>query len=244
MLSFWDKSVQNSGDAKPGARRRVPLPVTFLLIDELSCIDGYDGKHKCGITSNEVRDVRADVMVVKSFKGGVIASGLYSQIKDVVNAADGRFNANLYIAYRPDPKGPLQLGSIRFKGAALHAWSEFRYKCATRRVGEADIKEYYLQAIRITAFAEGKTGAVKYRTPVFSLTPASEEAEAQAKALDVTLQNYLKQYFARTKTEQAVTGAAPASTPQPEPEQDEPPADHAAADAEANNGEADSEVPF
>jgi hypothetical protein len=121
---------------------------------------------------------------------------------------------------------------------------DYKYKCPTRSVDGKDIKEYFMQAVQIVSYKEGKKGAVTFRTPVFGMKPCSEEAEAQAKALDVTLQSYLKQYFARTKTEQAVTGAAPASTPQPEPVQEEPPVDHAAADAEGNHGVSDSEIPF
>jgi hypothetical protein len=76
-------------DTKPTCRSR--LPFTFLFLDELATIKGWHEPSKSGIYANEIRDTRQDVLVVKSFKGGEIASGLYAGHQGSVKAAGGGY---------------------------------------------------------------------------------------------------------------------------------------------------------
>jgi hypothetical protein len=170
---------------------KTEIPFTFLLLDELATIKGWHDPSDSGIYSNEVRDTRGDVLVVKSFKGGTIAEGLYSQIKDRIKAQGGHFVANLYIAYRDQEK--LVLGALQFKGAALHAWSDFRREHP---------EEVYKKAVSIIATKEGKKGSVTFQTPIFDLKDVSEKTNTEAKEIDSELQKYLGSYFKRTKVEQ------------------------------------------
>src|SRR3990172_6783810 len=101
----------------------VPLPVTFLLLDELSTVKGWHDSSSSGIYSNEVRNTNQTPLTVKAFKGGEIAAGLYKDIKDKITNAGGHYTRNLYVAVKID--GVMQLGSIMLKGAALYAWFEF-----------------------------------------------------------------------------------------------------------------------
>lgn len=176
----------------------VPLPFTFILLDELASVRGWHDPSNSGIYSNEVRDTTQEVLVVKSFKGGTIAEGLYKAIKDRVNNAGGDYHANCYIAFKGD--NDYQIGAIRFKGAALRAWMEFR------KAHRADI---YKSAIKISGYTEGKKGSITFRMPECSLKAVSAEAEARAVALDKELQEFLSAYLKRNKRDQAEAVAPP-----------------------------------
>lgn len=169
----------------------------FLLLDELATVKGWHDNSDSGIYANEVKDLRQDVLVVKSFKGGELASGLYSQIKDRVGNFGGHFHASCYIAFKDGDK--YRLGNIGFKGASLRAWMDFK-KSAGRRDGRP---AYFIDAIKIDGYDEGTKGKVTFRTPRFSLTKVSDEANAEAMNLDQELQSFLADYLKRPKAEAA-----------------------------------------
>jgi len=186
----------------------------FLLLDELATVKGWHDASDSGIYANEVRDLRQDVLVVKSFKGGELASGLYSQIKDRAGNFGGHFHASCYIAYKNGDA--YKLGNIGFKGAALRAWMDFKKTSGTKDGRKA----YFVDAVVINGFDEGTKGRVVYRTPKFSLAPVSPEADKAAHALDVELQDFLGGYLKRSRTEQAeVARAAKVESVSVEPEE-------------------------
>jgi hypothetical protein len=182
VVRYYDK------DAK--TNHEVPLPFTFLLLDELATVGGWNDASQSAIYANEVRDTRTDVLTVKSFKGGEIATGLYSAIKEHVTskAVGGHFMANCYIAFKDD-RGALALGALRFKGAALGSWMDFR------KEHRADL---YDKAVVVTGYTEGKKGRITFRMPTFALKDTSAQTNADAQALDATLQAYLDVYLSRT----------------------------------------------
>lgn len=165
----------------------------FMLLDELGSVRGWHEASESGIYSNEVKDTRRDALVVKAFKGGTLVEGIYKDIKDRVHAVGGQFVANCYIAFKSDESNELAIGSIRFKGAALAAWMEFR---------KNNRSALYKKAIRISGYTEGKKGRVIFRVPVLSVSELSAESNNQAVALDAELQEFLTGYFARTTREQ------------------------------------------
>jgi hypothetical protein len=204
----------------------------FLLLDELATIKGWNNDSESGIYSNEVRDTRAETLLVKAFKRKVpIAEGFYKQIKDRVVAEGGHFVANCYIAFRSGNK--MELGSIQFKGAALAAWMEFT---------KANKTDLYKKAIFITPGKSVTKGtgkkAITFIPPVFKMTDTTPESDEAAKTLDGVLQSYLKAYFKRTRNEQTrpededqstpdepgyVHPADRGEEPEPEPEEDDIP---------------------
>jgi len=216
----WDGSAGNVRYYDKAAKQTVVAgdKFTFMLLDQLATVKGWHDASESGIFSNEVKDTRAEPLVVKAFHGGTIAEGFYKDIRDKIIAAGGHFTTNCYIAYR-NGREKLEIGSLQFKGAALSAWMEF---CKEHR---ADL---YKQAIRIVGTKEGKKGKITFQTPVFALYPISEDADRDAVELDKELQAYLKSYFARTRVEQAapVNGHREEQPDdldqrQPEPEEDE-----------------------
>jgi hypothetical protein len=175
----------------------VPLPFTFLLLDQLGTVRGWHDASQSGIYSNEVKDTRQDMLIVKAFKLRTpLAEGLYRDIKDRVNAAGGKFNANCYIAFKNG--NGLKIGALRFKGAALSAWSEF----SKQHRGDLNDK-----AVTIVAATAGKKGRITYYTPEFQVKDVSAETNEAAVALDDELQRWLDGYLQRTTHDRAEQAA-------------------------------------
>lgn len=173
QLKYWDKDKNENVF--------VDLPFTFLVLDQLSTITGWSDDAQSGIWSNEVRDLRIDDFTVRT-KAGILAKGAYSTIKGLNGA---RYTKSIYIAYYDDKK-KLQIGNLKATGACLSAWIEF---CRG--------KDVYKGAVVLSGAEKAKKGATTYFTPVFEVKDkVSEETDAAAKELDVTLQAYLNDYFA------------------------------------------------
>lgn len=202
--------------------------MSFLYLDDLATVRGWHEPSKSGIWCNEVRDTRTEAMVVKC-KAGILASGFYSQIKDVVKAAGGRFTTRVYLAFKNG--NAVEIGCFEFKGAALNAWVEFRKKHR---------KEIQEKAVRIKGFTEGKKGKVVFRVPVFSIQEVSAETNAKAVALDKEFQAWLADYFASRKSD-----AAPQAQPEPQSSYEpEPEAEPEYPDPEPPGPPEDDDVPF
>jgi hypothetical protein len=176
---------------------RVPSPFSFLVLDELSTVRGWHDASDSGIYANEVRDTKQDVLIVKSFKGGIIAEGLYAAIRDRIGHLGGHFTLNMYVAYKADD-GKLALGSLQLKGAALNAWVEFR------KAHRADVNT---KAVVITGQNAGKKGKVVFQTPVFGMTAVSKERNDEALELDRGLQEYLKGYLSQPRSDAAASAS-------------------------------------
>ncbi len=187
-LSFWDKQA-NEGK---GERVKIADGFTFILLDQLATIKGYHEVSQSRIYSNEVRDTKQEVMIVKTHKGKVIAEGFYAAIKEKAVAAGGKFTANCYIAFK-NADNELVLGSIQFKGASLSPWIEFT---------KAKQRDIFKKGIRIKGFTEGKKGAVTFKMPKFEIVEISEATDKIASALDQELQAYLTAYLGKPKTQQ------------------------------------------
>ncbi len=213
VVRYYDKETKKNVD--------VGSDFTFILLDQLGSVRGWHDASESGIYSNEVKDTRQEALVVKAFKGGTLAEGIYKNIKDRVNSAGGQFVANCYIAFK-NGGNTLALGSLRLKGAALGTWMEFT------KAHRADL---YKKAIRIHGFTEGKKGRITFRMPVLSLSDISAATDAQAIELDRTLQAFFDGYFKRTTREQVQDGdhiddgqeSAPSDDPGPQLMDDEIP---------------------
>lgn len=190
---------------------KVDGPFTFLLLDELSTVKGWHEPSESSIYANEIRDTKQEALVVKSFKGGELASGLYADIKDKIVAKGGHYHGSIYIGFKEGDE--LRLGNLGLKGAALGAWMDFK-KNAPSKKGEngKSLKAYFVDAVTIADFAQAKKGATVYRIPVFALKAVGAATNTQALALDAELQAFLSDYLKRPRTEAAKpqNGEAPA----------------------------------
>jgi hypothetical protein len=234
-VRHFDKTAKNLKDkTKTGANITSKLPFVFIVLHETATIKGWHDASDSGIFSNEVNDTRTEVLVVKSFKGGILAEGLYSQIRDRVGNHGGHFTSNLYIAFK-DEAGQLQIGSLQLKGAALNAWVDFK---------KANRNDIDTKAVKITGYKEGKKGKIIFRTPIFAIVDIAEKTNTEAGALAQVLWAYLKGYFSRTSSDKL---AKPATQPEPPQGDDEPPVSEPEPEPEAQPDEPptdDTEIPF
>ena len=165
------------------------LPFKFLLLDELHTIGGWNDSSESRIFANEVKFIGKQEITVKAFKGGVLAKGLYSAIKDQAKNAGGHYLKSIYIMLEDN-----SLANIKLKGSAVKEWGDFTQANRAALSG---------QWIEVNGAIEAKKGSIKYSTPEFTLgkilTP-NEESDADA-CFDV-LEAYLKAYLVKEDTEE------------------------------------------
>lgn len=229
VLSYYDKETKEDVE--------LPLPFTFLVLDELNTVKGWSDADHSGIWSNEVYDITNDVLRVKT-KRGLVAKGTWNDVKNQVTGA--RYVKSVYIAYK-DETGELQLANIQFVGAALNAWIEFNktydvYKGAVTLTGKSD---------------EKKKGKTIYFEPLFEGKNVSKETDEAAKEINRQLDSYLKTYLSREDDNEEVVAEdypddEPGDTASDEAPKTSPkPAAEKAPEIEETDNKIDlSEVPF
>ena len=207
-LEFYDKAKKEAVN--------VPLPFTFILLDRTATVRGYNNRLKSGIYSNEVRDTRSDRFVVKLFAGGIMAEGVWADIKDKVTArsAGGVFAINNYIAFKHGNE--IKLGAIQMSGCSLSPWFDFEKEHRAPVEDPSNpgktIQELFARAVVMTRGTPNTSGDVPFVPPAFALTDIKPDTNAKAIELDRRLQQYLEGYFKRTKIQQVETpGETPAA---------------------------------
>lgn len=186
----------NYYDKEEGQNIDVPVPLSFVVLDQLATVKGYSDADQSGYWSNEVRSAGQDILTVRT-KSGEKASGIWKEIKNSPSVSGAKFNASVYIATKG--REGLEIQNIAFSGASLNAWIEFVN--ANRGVTRGKNK------VVITGFSNEKKGAVKYQVPVFATEDITEEELKEATALDVELQTYLDAYFANNRTDELAATA-------------------------------------
>jgi hypothetical protein len=196
----------------------VALPFSFLLLDVLSTIKGYDEGAKKSIWSNEVRDIKNSILTVK-IGNDVLVSGNYTTVKDKAVAVGGGYAASCYIAFFDENK-KLQIGNFTMTGSSLGGG---KHLPADKNMKDVEIgawieftKNYkadmYSKAIVITKEERICTqGATKFYCPKFGVNVVSEETDKAAIELNKELQEYLETYL---KIEAKPVAATPISKEQ------------------------------
>jgi len=176
-FAYYDKETKQNVEVK--------LPITFIVLEEYHCIKGFSDSDQTGIYSNEVLQIGTEELEVKTFKGRIIAKGLYKDIKGAVNAAGGNYHKSIYAVTKEG-----ELINISLKGAAVSKWSKLVEKGAWKRLSD--------EWISIESAEDHKKGMVKYSTPNFVFnTSLSENEFKTVKAKATELENYLTTYFAK-----------------------------------------------
>lgn len=197
-LTYYDKEQKQNIEVK--------LPFRFLVLDEVVQVGGGVKRHGeyVGYFSNAIRSkhIAHAPLIVKTRVDKfttVEAEGVWSHIKGTLPGA--KYVKGLYVAFIGDDK-VLQIGYLKFKGAANSAWIEFNNANNHRNVCEG--------AYTIKSRSEAKqNGNTTYFEPVFGWTDnVSKESEEAAIALDQELQAYLEVYFAQSLTPTEFTGDA------------------------------------
>lgn len=173
-FSYYDKEA--------GENVKVELPLKFLFLQNYHTVKGWNDASESGIYSNEVFYIGSEPMTVRSFKGGVIAEGLYKDIKPTITAAGGKYNRSIYVMLEDGT-----VANISLKGSGVRQWSDFM---------EANKNIIDNQWIEVLTSNDEKKGSIKYSTPEFTVG-ANLTKQDSAKADDVAaeLKNYLDGYF-------------------------------------------------
>lgn len=203
IFRYYDKDAKANVNCK--------LPFTFILLNQMATIRGYNKRAKSGIYSNEVRDTRSEPFVVKMFNGEKVAEGFYAAIKDTITAKQGHFATSAYIAFKDGDK--LKIGCIHFQGCSLGPWFDFV---------KENRNDIYKKAVVVREAKKDDSGAIEFNAPVFSLMDVKPETDDEAGKLQEQLKEFHAKYFAQpvAKVAQPEPGEEPQPNPPDEPQEE------------------------
>jgi len=167
-------------DKEKEVQIEIPMPIYFVVLDELSTISGYNKKNDCGVYSNEVHSTVKEILRVKTFKGGESIIGLYNDVKDSIKAIGGKYTKSVY-ALLVQKDGTNELVNFKFKGSSFSGWLEKKFNTNNSVVGIVDL-------------TEETNGNTVYNVPVFKAFKMTDEIRQEAILLDEILQGYLDEY--------------------------------------------------
>lgn len=174
QLEYYDRATKE--------RVPVPLPFTFIVLEELSCMAGYSKADASPYWSNEVRDTRRETLTVKT-TSGTKQTGLYREL-DAVRADGAVYAKSIYIAYENGP-GNWVIGNIKAPaGSVLTAWIELS------RTAKFSNGKIVLSRDKLRTAPTGD-----YYPPHFEYKPFEGREYTVSVRLDAELQSYLTQYF-------------------------------------------------
>lgn len=158
----------------------VPLPLRFVILENYHTVKGWHEKSESGIYSNEVFMIGQEELVVKSFKGGLIAKGLYNNNKEVIHNAGGHYARSIYAV-----TDKLELINISLKGSAVSEYSNF-----VKEFGDDFTKSW----VKVEKADERKKGSVKYSVPVFEKDKDIKD-KSKLQPFANELQEYILEYM-------------------------------------------------
>lgn len=178
---YFDKEKGEKGE-----KVFMKMPFNFLVLDTLSTCKGYDDNLQMGYYSNEVRNVKTDIITVRN-KKGIAFSGLYEAAKEKLGTKGLKYYQSVYIAQKEGDG--LALYNIQLGGSGLSVFIEF---CKNNNVNEI--------AVSVKDVVEKKKGKTVYFEPVYTAVKVSDKANQEAIELDKELQEYLKAYLAKNSS--------------------------------------------
>jgi len=183
-FAYWDKSKEQN--------IQIELPFKFQFLEHFHTIKGWNDASESGIYSNEVKFISKEPLKVRSFKGGDIAEGLYSEIRGSIRDAGGKYFRSVYVISEDG-----EIINLQFKGAVVSAYSDFMAENENKIEGAW---------IEINKAEDKKKGATKYSVPIFEVGKAfskSENTLADEKYLEVA--NYFDKYTKDVEVEETET---------------------------------------
>ena len=169
-------------DKNAGEKVKVGLPLKFVFLQNYHTVKGWNDASESGIYSNEVFYIGSEPMTVRSFKGGLIAEGLYKDIKPTITNAGGKYHRSVYVMLEDGT-----LANISMKGAVVREWSEFMEENKNLVDG---------QWIEVNSSKDQKKGSIKYSTPEFTMgSNLTAKQSSQADVVASQLKEYLDGYF-------------------------------------------------
>lgn len=176
-----DKSFEYY-DKDAGEKVKVDLPLKFVFLQHYHTIKGWNDASDSGIYSNEVFYIGSEPVTVRSFKGGVIAEGLYKEIKPEITNAGGKYHRSVYVMLEDGT-----LANLSLKGSVVREWSDFM---------ENNKNLVGAKWVEVNSAKEQKKGSVNYTTPEFTIGKnLTAKQSNQADGVASQLKDYLDVYF-------------------------------------------------
>ena len=177
-------------DKDAGEKVKVDLPLKFVFLQHYHTVKGWNDASESGIYSNEVFYIGSEPMTVRAFKGGVIAEGLYKDIKPTITNAGGKYHRSVYVMLEDGT-----IANISMKGAVVREWSDFMENNKNLVDG---------QWVEVNSAKVQKKGSIKYSTPEFTLgSNLTAKQSSQADAAASELKTYLDAYFNKEEAQEA-----------------------------------------
>ena len=151
-------------DKAKGENVLIDMP-RFLVLMQFHTVKGWHDSSQSSIYSNEVKLIGTQEMEVKAFKGGLIAKGIYKEIKERITAAGGHYVKSVYVMTVEGDVWNLQL-----KGAVVQEWGEVFNKCQSRFADEW---------VTLDKVDKRKKGRVEYTVPVFKFDGVTSNEDAK-----------------------------------------------------------------
>ena len=151
-------------DKAKGENILIDMP-RFLVLMQFHTVKGWHDSSQSSIYSNEVKLIGTQEMEVKAFKGGLIAKGIYKEIKERITAAGGHYVKSVYVMTVEGEVWNLQL-----KGAVVQEWGEVFNKCQNRFADEW---------VTLDKVDKRKKGRVEYTVPVFKFDGVTSNEDAK-----------------------------------------------------------------
>lgn len=175
FLYYYDKETEKKVQLK--------FPFSFMLLDELSTIKGFNEPLNCGIYSNEIRNTQTDQLHVRSFKPGISLKGLYQELKAEIKLAGAKYSKSLYIAVKG--KETPVICNLNVRGISFSAWLDF----------SKGNTQLYEEGITITGAEPFTNKLGTFMQPVFKITHVEPKDNDIAGELQKQLKLYFDAYF-------------------------------------------------
>jgi hypothetical protein len=201
-VGFYDKEAKENktvtgpaGEWAKDKKYAADPQFKFIILDILSFIGGFSDPNQSGIWSNEIRSTRNEKLVVRT-KKGVLAEGLYEDIKGELKGEGGKFGNSVYLAFEED--GEWKLGNLKLIGAGVSAFFDFK-----------EGKRFDINpGVAIVGWTGLKKGTNEYFSPAFESWDVPDDIFTKAVALDEVLQEYLSAAPAAAEEEPAAPAAS------------------------------------
>jgi len=167
----------------------ISLPLKFVILEHYHTVKGFNHPSDSGVYSNEVFFIRSEEMEVKAFKGGLLAKGLYKEIKHTVAEKGGHYCRSIYVVLATG-----ELANISLKGSSVREYSEF---------DKLHSNKWQNNWFSVTGAKEHKKGSVNYSTPIFEVADAIKDPSKIIPHVEI-LQNYMRNYFTVLKPDSEV----------------------------------------
>jgi hypothetical protein len=232
--AYYNSELVNE-DGSIGGNVVLGEKISFLYVAHTFSLVGFNNDKNSYMYSNEVFNTSQPFTLIAMKDKSVVVDGLWKEKKSAFQGAGCKFGINLYALLKMGDK--YQRCCIKTHGGNYGAWSEFITLlggATQEQIDNADKNNKRLPfsytekgygkveagAVTVTGHVEKKFGKVVFTVPVFKfIDKVSEEANNEAVAFDLDVQEYLKSKVSAPVTNEE-SAPAQVSTPSQAPKED------------------------